>query len=247
MAAMAAYLRSFFSGGVDPGWPHGILLSITVLASFAVATGILLERPKYPEAEHRTATWLVLCGVAIEAICTIVLFVFDEGISSRQQSAIEIQRDKIIELDKRIAEDQQSLIWLQMPRHLGQVAKCREILRASPKGATVRILWRLDVSDGDSFAFFISTCFTDPEHPFPSKWDIAKEGVVKKLPDGAEKTGLTVISNKFGNWQSAPQTPGQFVTRALYEGVSLHMGVSPGYDSSLPDDVVIIAIGPKLP
>jgi hypothetical protein len=105
----------------------------------------------------------------------------------------------------------------------------------------------MDVSDGDSFAFFISTCFTDPKHPFPSKWDIAKEGVVKKLPDGAEKTGLTVISNKFGNWQSAPQTPGQFVTQALYEGVFLHMGVSPGYDSSLPDDVVIIAIGPKLP
>jgi hypothetical protein len=130
---------------------------------------------------------------------------------------------------------------------LGQIAKCREILRASPKGATVRILWRSDVSDGDSFAFFISSCFAGPEHPFPPKWKIEKEGAVEKLPGGTERTGLTVISNNFGNWLSAPQTPGQFVTKGLYEGVLLHMGVNPGYDPSLPDDVVIIAIGPKLP
>jgi hypothetical protein len=95
MAATLAYFRNFFSGGVDPGWPHGILLSITVLASFAVAAGILLERPKYSESVHRIATWLVLCGVAVEAFCTIVLFVFDEGISNAQQ-------DKIIALEKRL-------------------------------------------------------------------------------------------------------------------------------------------------
>src|ERR1700724_2043035 len=88
MVKMLTYLSHFFSGEVDPGWPHGILLSATVLASFAVAAGILLERPKYSESVHRVATWLVLSGVAVEAFCTIVLFVFDEGISNAQQDKI---------------------------------------------------------------------------------------------------------------------------------------------------------------
>ena len=34
------------------------------------------------------AFWLVVAGVAIEAVCTIFLFVFDEGISTAQQSRI---------------------------------------------------------------------------------------------------------------------------------------------------------------
>jgi hypothetical protein len=96
MAAMLTYLSNFFSGGVDPLWPHVALLTVSVLASFAVAGGIIFESPKYSTSVHRIATWLVIGGVAIEALCTIVLFVFDEGISGAQQ-------DKIIALESRLA------------------------------------------------------------------------------------------------------------------------------------------------
>lgn len=78
----------FFSGELDPFWPHVVLLSVAVLASIAVGAGIIFERPKYSAAVHRIAFWLVVSGIAIEAVCTIFLFVFDEGISQAQQNKI---------------------------------------------------------------------------------------------------------------------------------------------------------------
>jgi hypothetical protein len=93
---MLTYLSHFFSGEVDPFWPHIILLSVTVAASFAVGAGIIFEAPKYSESVHRIAVRLVIAGVVVEAACTIFLFVFDEGISSAQQS-------KIIALESRLA------------------------------------------------------------------------------------------------------------------------------------------------
>jgi hypothetical protein len=93
---MLTYLSSFLSGGADPFWPHVILLSVSVLASFAVGAGIIFEGPKYSESVHRIGLWLVIGGVVVEAVCTISLFVFDEGISNAQQS-------KIIVLETRLA------------------------------------------------------------------------------------------------------------------------------------------------
>jgi hypothetical protein len=90
------YLSDFLSGTADPFWPHVILLSVSVLASFAVGAGIILESPKYSESIHRVAVGLVIAGVVVEAACTIFLFVFDEGISSAQQL-------KIIALETRLA------------------------------------------------------------------------------------------------------------------------------------------------
>jgi hypothetical protein len=95
-AAMLAYLRDFLSGTADPFWPHVILLSVSVLASFAVGAGIIFESPKYSDFVHRVAVGLVIAGVVVEAACTIFLFVFDEGISGTQQS-------KIIVLETRLA------------------------------------------------------------------------------------------------------------------------------------------------
>jgi hypothetical protein len=93
---MLTYISKFLSGGLDPFWPHLTLLSLAVLASIAVGAGIIFERPKYSIGTHRVAFWLVVVGIAIEAICTIFLFVFDEGISDAQQS-------KIIALEVQIA------------------------------------------------------------------------------------------------------------------------------------------------
>lgn len=87
---MLTYVSRFILGGMEPFWPHVFLLSLSVVASLAVGAGIIFERPKYPPSVHRVAFWLVVGGVIIEAICTIFLFVFDEGISNAQQSKIEI-------------------------------------------------------------------------------------------------------------------------------------------------------------
>jgi hypothetical protein len=83
----------FFSGSLDPTWPHIILLGIAIVSSFAVAIGIVLENPKWslPNA-------LVVGGVAIEAVCTLLLFGFDEGISRAQQASIGKQQTTIEQL-----------------------------------------------------------------------------------------------------------------------------------------------------
>jgi len=67
-----------------------------VLASFAVGAGIIFESPKYSERIQRIAMLGVIAGVIVEAACTIMLFVFDEGISTSQQ-------DKIVALETRLA------------------------------------------------------------------------------------------------------------------------------------------------
>lgn len=90
------YVSALLSGTVDPFWPHAVFISASVIASIAVGAGILLERPQYSPLVHRTAMWLVVSGVVIESICTVCLFVFDEGISGVQQA-------KIIALETRLA------------------------------------------------------------------------------------------------------------------------------------------------
>jgi len=99
-------MRGFFSGTVEPFWPHAVLLTVAIAASFAVAAGIVLENPKWS-----LANLLVIGGVAIEAACTLLLFGFDEGISGRQQASIVgqqisilLQQDSIIALTKLNAE-----------------------------------------------------------------------------------------------------------------------------------------------
>jgi hypothetical protein len=125
---MLTYLSAVLSGDAAPLWPHIILLGVTVLASFAVAAGILLESPKYSEALHGLASKLVIGGVAIEAICTISLFVFDEAISSKQQSAIESQQSTIL-------DQQRQIIRLTTPRNLSPPAVDRVAAKVCPFGA----------------------------------------------------------------------------------------------------------------
>jgi hypothetical protein len=96
MAAMVAYFSALLAGTAEPFWPHLFLISVSVVASFAVAVGIILESPKYSPATHRVAIALVISGVAVEALCMVCLFVVDESISSAQQ-------EKIIALEKQIA------------------------------------------------------------------------------------------------------------------------------------------------
>jgi hypothetical protein len=89
-------------GSLDPYWTHVILLSVAALASIAVGVGIVMESPHWSVANA-----LVVGGVAIEAICTFVLFGFDEEISNKQQRIIEqllAPRKLSVEQKNRISE-----------------------------------------------------------------------------------------------------------------------------------------------
>ena len=86
---MLTYVSRFWSGGFEPFWSHVALLSLDRTRQLCgCVPASYLNAPKYPAAVHRVAFWLVVAGVAIEAVCTIFLFVFDEGISTAQQSRI---------------------------------------------------------------------------------------------------------------------------------------------------------------
>jgi hypothetical protein len=91
-------MSGFFSGSFDPSWPHAVLLTAAIVASFAVAAGIVMENPKWSLANA-----LVVGGVAIEAVCTLLLFGFDEGISSAQQSKIIALQTRLLEVAQRTA------------------------------------------------------------------------------------------------------------------------------------------------
>lgn len=67
-----------------------------MLATWAVGMGIIWESNEYDASTHRVARRLVLIGIAVETLCSLALFVFDEGVSHAQQS-------KIIALETKIA------------------------------------------------------------------------------------------------------------------------------------------------
>src|SRR5579872_3004633 len=69
-------------------WMHALLLGGDVLATVVVGWGILWEAPEQPPHRHRVAKWLVIWGIAVETVCSISLFRYDEGISQKQQATI---------------------------------------------------------------------------------------------------------------------------------------------------------------
>lgn len=82
---MTTFFDAFVSGQLDPALTHVTLLGGSILAEFAVAAGIVLESPKEKTLREWAGMGLVLGGVFVSAIFTIALFVFDEGISNRQE------------------------------------------------------------------------------------------------------------------------------------------------------------------
>ncbi|HWG68719.1 MAG TPA: hypothetical protein VN692_04800 [Steroidobacteraceae bacterium] len=97
IAAILAYFSAVWAGEATPGWPHAILLFISIGGAAVCAVGIVFEAEKRKSHPlHRIAEKLVIWGVVIEALCTISLFVFDERISNAQES-------KIVELEQLTA------------------------------------------------------------------------------------------------------------------------------------------------
>lgn len=75
---------------------HSYLLAGEALAAICVMYGIIWESNEYGASVHRVARNFVIWGVIAETVFSLLLFVFDEGISSAQ-------REKIIVLETRLA------------------------------------------------------------------------------------------------------------------------------------------------
>ncbi len=100
---MFASYHALLSGDLDPSRTHFWLLLGAIACEFAVAAGIILESPKEKDCRERIGMLLVLGGVTVSVIFTVALFLFDEGISGKQQT-------KIIALETRLEKASQDLV-----------------------------------------------------------------------------------------------------------------------------------------
>jgi len=114
-----AYLSAVWAGSEDPVWPHLVLVPLSALAGIAVGVGIVLERPVFSPAIHRIAFWSVALGVAIEAVCTLSLFVVDERISSAQQTKILTLEAQ--EMDRSLDRGEQTRLTDAMSTYGGNI------------------------------------------------------------------------------------------------------------------------------
>lgn len=102
--AIQRFASAFVSGDLDPVSTHWVLLIGAIGAEFSVAAGIILESPKEKGCREKLGMALVLGGVLVSAVFTIGLFVFDEGISGKQQVDIKEARSKLAEAGLTIGE-----------------------------------------------------------------------------------------------------------------------------------------------
>jgi hypothetical protein len=254
IAAILTYASKFGSGELPSGWPHFWLLFISVLASFTVGAGILLERPEY-SAYHSIAFWLVIIGIAIEACCTIFLFVFDEGISAAQRDTIAAQQGRIIELDGKTAVAEadaakanretalineraaqlQAALELENKKQQGRTLTREQIKTFADhvrgKVSKVYIVPRRDL-ESIMFDAQIATMFREANVP------IGTAGTY----DGFPFPGVRVASKTFTDLQSFVSDP---IVGAFFAiGIRPDGGAPPG-PVELPDDGPVVFVGEK--
>jgi hypothetical protein len=223
-AAMLSYLGTLWAGIAEPFWPHTILISLSVLAAFTVAAGILYERPKYSEAAHRGATWLVIGGVAVESICTVLLFVFDERISQAQQS-------KIIALETRLA-----------PRVIFDDEQQRMVERLKPYAGTP-FDFTVDASPEPlAFADRISDTLIKAgwkRVPFPAGNIFSGTGENKsRVMISSLQLGFEIDASKIPEWGNALAALGSSFAE-------FKPRVNVANDGSAPDNAIHIFVGAK--
>ncbi|HZR74543.1 hypothetical protein [Bradyrhizobium sp.] len=95
------------------------------------------------------AFWLVVVGIGFEAVCTIFLFVFDEGISNAQQRKIEADQRKIIALENKLAaralsSDQSAMIVSRLSKAAQDAGKISYVFSATDDE---EISFAIDLSD----------------------------------------------------------------------------------------------------
>jgi hypothetical protein len=103
MNAATAYFKAFIDGQLDVLATHVVLIGVVVVAEISLAIGIWLESPKNKDFREWLGLFLVLGGCVLSVIATILLLVFDEGISRHQTADIEASRARTSCIEKAAA------------------------------------------------------------------------------------------------------------------------------------------------
>jgi len=85
---ISTYFNAFISGDLNSYWTHLWLLGGIFLFEVIVGVGIILEVTLPMTSRQIIATGMVVGGILFGIMLTLGLFVFDEGVSSAQQSKI---------------------------------------------------------------------------------------------------------------------------------------------------------------
>jgi hypothetical protein len=157
---------------------------------------------------------LVIWGVAAEAIFTIALFIFDEGISNAQQS-------KIASLDHQ-------LLQIRFPRSF-DFEKFKVAVQKMPPPASFEVLYDANAPDALQLAMMIwGVLFNVSWHtlqttgPKPLRAPPPDNSLYANLPwtiaAGGESWGLAVVTNGPPDFDKNPL--GSALVKALLEAVS---------------------------
>jgi hypothetical protein len=228
-------VSGFFSGSFDSAWPHVMLLTMAIVASFAVGVGIVLEDPKWS-----LANVLVIGGVALEAVCTLLLFGFDEGISSAQQSKIERQNAEIIGLRKN-----------SIDRSIDASAFAERLAGVPP--ARIEIRYVSPCTDCESLSFWLSEALKKanwqrdapiPINPQNGDW----VRIVQSLH--AQSSGITLVISSPDQITADPKSAigalfGAFVQALGFNFAGYDANTRGGIDVTMPPDLIRIVIAPK--
>jgi len=125
------------------------------------------------------------------------------------------------------------------------LSDCRELLKDKPKGK-VEILWLKAFPDGESLAFFLSTCF---HNPVMDGWTIVDVRPIDELPKEASNgMGITVVGRRHGYFpfKKPSDVLSDIVATALVAALDTSIiNVGVGTDPSMQDDLVKVVIGAK--
>ena len=94
--ATMAYFNAFFDGELDSFTTHAVLVAIIAAAEIGLAIGIWLESPKDKKFREWLGLTLVLGGCVFSVIATVLLLIFDEGISRGQKTRIDAQQSQLV-------------------------------------------------------------------------------------------------------------------------------------------------------
>jgi hypothetical protein len=234
MNAAIAYFKTFADGGLDSFSTHAVLIGVIAAAEFSLGIGIWLESPKNKTRIEWFGLILVLGGCVVSVIATVLLLIFDEGVSSRQN-------EEIIALRKN-----------GIARSI-EVSAFAARLADSPL-ASVEIRYVVPCTDCESLSFWLSEALKKanwsvssitPIDPIDRNW----VRVVGRLH--AQSSGITVVVNSPDKISADRRTSS---LAALMGALSQTLGfnfagydaaVMGGIDVSMPPDLIRVVIAPK--
>jgi hypothetical protein len=184
--AISSLVAEFTDGSsFDAVETHEWLIGVCIAGSLAVGFGILLESWPPKSLKAKIAMGLVIGGVVVEALFTILLFVFDEGISSSQQKVISAQQSKIIALETRLA-----------PRIISEAQKLELIAKLKSFDGGLEFDAAVEIHDNEQVQLLSSLMDILTKAAWKQiDWAYAAGGITYKLGSGAGSPSIGDVAS----------------------------------------------------